>query len=163
MAYDATEKAVAVEIIRRYGGLTVEALAEVQKALGKKVGKTTVHSWVKAPGNSEIGTVQKNGTNSEPLEDIAALKLDQMFEKIAERYLVEAAKPSRMEDMDGKALVTAAAIAVDKMRLLRDLPTEIVTVLPSFIDALREHGFNPSDFIHQTVKRLNDSKSNLIN
>lgn len=31
MAYDATEKAIAVEIVHRHGGLTVEALAEVQR------------------------------------------------------------------------------------------------------------------------------------
>ncbi len=156
MAYDATEKAIAVEIVRRHGGLTAEALAEVQRALGKKVGKTTVHSWFKKSGNSEIGTIQKTGTDSEPLEDIAALTLDRMFEKIAQRYLVNAYKASKVEEMDGKALVTAAAIAVDKMRLLRDLPTEIVTVLPDFLQALRSIGYEPNIFIQQVIQKAHD-------
>lgn len=158
MAYDATEKAIAVEIVRRHGGLTAEALAEVQCALGKKVGKTTVHSWFKKSGNSEFGTVQKNGTRSEQdeLDELAALTLDRMFEKIAQRYLVNAYKASKVEDMDGKALVTAAAIAVDKMRLLRDLPTEIVTVLPDFLQALRSIGYEPNIFIQQVIQKAHD-------
>ncbi|MBZ0306691.1 MAG: hypothetical protein K8I82_11545 [Anaerolineae bacterium] len=158
MAYNEAQKAVAVEIVNRHGGMTKHALAEITQALGKKVGRATIFEWVKAAKNtpnSENRTVQKFGTYSEfDAEKFAQQTLDNMFEAVARKYVTTAMQPDKVAEMDGKALVTAAAIAVDKMRLLRDLPTEIIAVLPSFIQALRSKGLDPATYMERTAQKL---------
>lgn len=150
MAYNEAEKAVAVEIIRRHGSVTKEAISEIHQALGKKVSRSTIFAWY-GDASPENRTVQKNQT---AVENIAGLKLDEMFQRIAERYLAAANTDEKINELDGKALVTAAAIATDKMRLLRDLPTEIVQVLPEFMEALKAKGFDPAAYMERTAQKL---------
>ena len=61
--------------------------------------------------------------------------LADLFERAARNYVHQALKPDVIEKASAGSAMTAAAIAVDKMRLLRDLPTEIVQVLPIVMDA----------------------------
>lgn len=63
--------------------------------------------------------------------------LADLFEKVAEQYVRHAMKEDVVAKSTGAGAMTAAAIAVDKMRLLRDLPTEIVGVLPVVMEAYR--------------------------
>lgn len=61
--------------------------------------------------------------------------LSDLFEKVAEKYVRHAMKDDIVLKSSGAGAMTAAAIAVDKMRLLRNLPTEIIAVLPVIQDA----------------------------
>jgi len=63
--------------------------------------------------------------------------LAELFELAAERYVRHAMQTDVVEKSSGAGAMTAAAIAVDKMRLLRDLPTEIIGVLPVVMEAYR--------------------------
>jgi hypothetical protein len=100
-------------------------------------------------------------------------ELADTFEQIAEKYLQHASQDTVVTESKGKEAVMTAAIAVDKMRLLRNLPTEIVGVIPAMqasieksgeslqlvmpilvelLNMLAEHNISPS----QTFQRLSD-------
>lgn len=83
-----------------------------------------------------------------PDKVIAAKKedLSALFEEAATKYVKHALRTDVLENESGKNALTGAAIAVDKMRLLRDLPTEIIAVLPIItetIAALQAIGEDP--------------------
>lgn len=63
--------------------------------------------------------------------------LAELFEQAAAKYVSHALQDETVKKASGKDAMTAAGIAVDKMRLLRDLPTEIVGVLPVVMEAYR--------------------------
>ena len=62
-------------------------------------------------------------------------ELADLFEQAAKKYVSHAIKDDVVSKSSGAGAMTAAAIAVDKMRLLRDLPTEIIGVLGVVQDA----------------------------
>lgn len=168
MAYSDGEKAIAVELVERYGGLTNDAIAAIRDALGApSLSKSTLHGWLPRNQKPKPEPVRKLIPNPEkkpagylPTAEVqtrAAQTLDDMFEQVARAYLDRALASDVVKDTRGKDAVTTAAIAVDKMRLLRDLPTEIIEVLPTMrrlYDLMQARGLDMADFIHHTVLRL---------
>ncbi len=71
--------------------------------------------------------------------------LDAIFEATARAYLEHANRPEIIAETKGPQAVAAAALAIDKMRLLRELPTEIVSLLPGVLRALDTLHLNPSE------------------
>lgn len=150
--YSMSEKALACEIVARYGGeVSKEALASIRDALeAPNLNKSTVHRWWQS---------QSVATESQPIKKEAATlinrKLDDMFEEIARRMLLRASEDDVIASMKGRDLIISAATAVDKMRLLRDMPTEIIKLWPGFVEAAEALGRTPADvfnaFIQQTA------------
>lgn len=160
MNYTVQQKAMAIEMLDRHGGLTREGIDAVRLALNAPgLSRSTLHDWRKrrehnltrAAANDEIDI-----TPDEALEQ-AALELDDAFEQIAHRYLTHAAKPKVIQDTRGKDAVMAAAIAVDKMRLIRGLPTAVVQVLPVIIDKITALGLSPADYFNAMIQELDDA------
>ena len=87
---------------------------------------------------------------------MASKSLDEMFEDIARAYLDHALKDDVIDRTSGQAAVLAAATAVDKMRLLRVLPPEIVAILPQLIVAINERGLKPALVFQAMFDRLRD-------
>lgn len=153
MAYSEVEKATAVEIVRRFGGeISQEAVREIADVLGKSPSKTTIWNWVQKRSEP----IQKNEREKNQggrelvvkptatiIESVAQETLDNMFEHLARRYLERALEPSVIDDMKGRELVTSAAIAVDKMQLLRGLPTEVISILPGLLQMIAQAGLDP--------------------
>lgn len=84
----------------------------------------------------------KNDVGAPP-DKVVTRKKDELadqFESIAKRYLTRAGALDAISETKGKDAITAAAIAVDKMRLLRNLPTEIVGVIPDISNAVEKSG-----------------------
>lgn len=88
------------------------------------------------------------------VEKKAAQTLDCYFEQVAWRMLEHALKDDVLGKMDGRAAVTSAAIAVDKMQLLRGLPTEIVAVLPQVLKAIEQRGLSAGDVFEAMLAEL---------
>lgn len=111
-----------------------------------KMPAPTLHRWFREKNNpppSELVTEKK-----EELADV--------FERIAYKYLTHADRDVVIEETSGKDAVVTAATAVDKMRLLRDLPTEIVAVLPVIVQAvelMKAHGHEPSQVFERIIQR----------
>lgn len=94
------------------------------------------------------------GTSNPPPDNIVSVKTGTLIEKLernAHLYLDRA--EDTVEKTSGQQAMTTAAIAIDKMRLLQGLPTQIVAVLPDFLGALRAMGIDPDEFIRRTVTK----------
>lgn len=166
MAYSAEQKAMAVAIIRRYGGMTRDALVLVRETLDAPgLSKSTLHGWL--PPNVEPNRtaepdpnrIQKKETGAPvppEMQAKAEQTLDSMFEATARRYLQHALTDGVLEAVKGKDAVIAAATATDKMRLLRGLPTEIIELLPGLVSALEAAGMNPVTTFERMIQKAHE-------
>lgn len=156
MAYTAEEKAIAIALVERYEGMTNEALEGIRQALGRSVSTSTLHSWISKTetGKSKPKKNTPGAVVSPKMQVDANAKLDDLFEQVARRYLSHALDDGTIAGTKGKDAVIAAATATDKMRLLRDLPTEIVQVLPTLILRLEALGINASDYFNAHLQEL---------
>lgn len=125
---------------------TLGALSKVATYSG--VPKRTLRRWFK-------------GTNGQPPDKVVRLKKEDLadkFENIAYVMLDHAGGTDVIEEMKGKDAVMSAAIATDKMRLLRGLPTEIVSIIPDFIQAIENMGQSPRDVMDRIIQRSNQTQ-----
>lgn len=164
MAYSDLQKAIAKEVLERNGWvLTTGALKDIRMALNKpKLNSSTIYRWFPAQ-------LQKIKNEETLLPDVtpytlelqvkASKALDMQFEELAHKYLERAIAESAMAKMSGRDFVMAAAVAVDKMRLLRDLPTEIVVVLPPLIEAIKQAGMSPTDVFNVMMMELTNASA----
>ena len=155
MAYSDAERAIAVALAQHSGGkLTVDVLTEIRAAIGRpEISSRTIRNWLASP--SEI-PLENNFTDkktiAQKLDSLASEALDAFFERTARAYLEHANQAEVIAETKGPQAVTAAAIAVDKMRLLRDLPTEIVTLLPGVLRALDQLQLRPADGFQSIIE-----------
>lgn len=178
MAYSQEQKEIAVGIVARFGGMTNEALTMIRNALDAPgLSKSTVHGWV-MQSDVKLGAMPKHPTpakpnrtepeprksRTEPTEpkkivpsEQTERTLDEMFESVARTYLNHAEKKGVVDDTKGKDAVMAAAIAVDKMRLMRGLPTAIVQLLPVIIAKIESMGLKASDYFEAMLQELADA------
>lgn len=165
MAYTVDEKAMGIAIMRRFGGMTTEAIREIEAALGRKPSKSTLSAWLhiaieanRTEPPAEPNRTEKKGISQEALDN-AEIALDAKFENVARRYLDRALDPDAIAETKGKDAIIAAATATDKMRLLRNLPTEIVGILPGLIEKLQRAGKDPLDVFQRMEAALDGSIS----
>lgn len=130
--------------------LESEGYPEIKGALARisryaKVPKSTLAGWYKLKHNPPPAKLR-----IEKREDLA-----DRFEDIAYVMLDHAGGADVIEEMKGKDAVMSAAIATDKMRLLRGLPTEIVSIMPDFIQAVENMGQSPHDVLSRIIRRSN--------
>jgi hypothetical protein len=156
-SYSEHQKALALEILARHDGqVTSVALSDIRELLeSPDLPKTTVWRWLQRDA-----TDKKNVTPEAKAK--AAETLDNMFEATARQYLSHAQKETVVNRMDGKGAVIAAATAVDKMRLLRDLPTEIIGATAELTELaifFRENNIEMSTAIRDWRERLQARKA----
>lgn len=168
MAYTELQKTLAVELVRRNDGVVNDSImADIRNALSApKLSSRVVRYWVKEVGEKSF-TEKKQDIDNRPLvldhtektiAKVAAEALDQMFEDTARLYLQQSQNPEVIAATKGKDAVIAAATAVDKMRLLRNLPTEIVTVLPNLLDAIDNAGLSAADVFKTMIEELGKAR-----
>lgn len=119
--------------------VTKGALVTVSKYCG--VPSMTISRWFKAtqnPAPNELVTEKK--------EELADL-----FENAARVYIRHAVTPDVVEQVAGQAAMTAAGIAVDKMQLLRGLPTAIISIIPQVVKALEAAGYDPVQVFNDLI------------
>lgn len=155
MAYTVEQKAVAIAVVRRYDNLvTAAAIDEIRQLLTlPNLTTQTVRNWVKEvqptqnDDTSNLAQIlpQKKSKNPVTEKDVEAANeaLDDVFERTARVYLEHANKPDVIKDTKGPQAVTAAAIAFDKMRIGRGLPTEIIGVVTGLVEDAQRKGFDP--------------------
>lgn len=150
MSYSEVQKSLAVEIIARHGGeVSAVALAEVRQILdAPDLPKVTVWRWLQANVTS-----RKNAAPE--VQEKARLALDDIFEETARKYLEHAQGGSVIAKTSGTSAVIAAATAVDKMRLLRGLPTEIVAIIPELVAAFTANGWNATEMFNDMLSKAN--------
>lgn len=170
MAYSDMQKAMALEIVARNKGvLDAFAMQSIRETLGvPDLKDQNVRYWMKT---QKVLTTQKTESKpgatdkaSEPLSvrEAVAQKLDEKLEAAAHLFVDHAVKPDTLEKLGGQQAMTSAAIAIDKMRLLRDLPTEIIGAAPELTELanfFREEGIEMSSAIRKWRERLQAKKA----
>jgi len=85
---------------------------------------------------------------TEKKEDLA-----DAFESVAFKYLKHASDENVIKGASARDAVMNAAVAVDKMRLLRGLPTEIVELLPGTIEAAKKMNLDLAEIFRRLIER----------
>lgn len=168
MAYTVEQKAVAIAVVSRYENqVSSAAIDEIRRLLDlPNLTDRTVRNWVKefqsegAEISVEIPKKKVGPKVTEAHVQAAQLELDELFENTARAYLEHANKPAVISETKGPQAVTAAAIAFDKMRLARGLPTEIIGILPEVLEALQRAGKDPYDVFLRLKEAANGSIGN---
>jgi hypothetical protein len=163
MAYSDAQKAIAVEIARRNDGvLSAFILADIrEKISAPNLSAPIVRRWISDSAKLKLS---REKTKLVAVEVVAAQALDQMYEDIARKYLKHAAQEHVLNKLNGKDAVTAAAIATDKMRLLRDLPTVIIDAAPQLTALGRlfeQFGINGQGVFEDLVQQYTAALTNL--
>jgi transposase-like protein len=97
-----------------------------------------------------------NGENNPPPDNLVSEKKEDMadlFETVALKYLRHAGNDDVVEGSSGRDAMMNAAVAVDKMRLLRGLPTEIVELMPGVVEALKKQNLDPAEVFRRMIER----------
>lgn len=97
-----------------------------------------------------------NGENNSPPDKLVNIKKGDManaLEEVAWKLLDSMADSEAIADAPLQQRATAYGIAVDKMRLLRGLPTEIVALIPDVVNALQSMGQSPAEVFNRIIQR----------
>lgn len=160
--YTKKQKALVIELIRRNGGtISKDVIADSQKLLSAPVTEKTLHRWWKSYSGSEkdVSFVTVDKKKATDNQEWASRTLDSYFEKIAYTYLDRAVEPEAVKKTSGNQAVMTAAVAVDKMRLLRNLPTEIVSIMPDLMKSIEAAGENPYDLLMRLKQKLDNQNA----
>ena len=159
--YTAEEKQLAIGVINRHGGeITRAAMVDIRAMLdAPKLNKSTVSRWKRAVTVPVATGLQPEKNAAIPVDDAADGALDDAYENVTRAYLEHALKEETINKMKGRDAVIAAATATDKMRLLRGLPTEIVTVTHEFVTVAQEAGLNPGELMNALIVEIRNSQA----
>lgn len=167
MAYTVEQKAVAIAVVRRYDGLvTAAAIDEIRQLLTlPNLTTQTVRNWckdVQPSTNDDAPKFDQNLSKKRPKAIVTETEvkaadeaLDDLFESTARNYLEHANKADVIKDTKGPQAVTAAAIAFDKMRIGRGLPTEIIGVVSGLMEDAQRKGFDPYKLLADLREAVN--------
>lgn len=123
-----------------------KAVETVERYYKSKISARTLFRWgngENSPAPAKLVTEKK-----EELADV--------FERVAYKYLRHAENEDVIDAVAGNAAVVTAATAVDKMRLLRGLPTEIVEVIPQLMDALKAANMDPTETFNRMLQKAHE-------
>lgn len=173
--YTEEQRAIALEIVKRHDGiLTAGAMDAIRLALNTPdLPDQTVRLWMKSLNKLQSRvklTAEKNLTTesklrveiSENVQRDVSQKLDALLERAAHALVEHATQDKTIARSNVQQAMTAAGIAIDKMQLLRGLPTEIVKTLPLITDVfnlLQGNGVNPVTFFQEVRAQLTASNS----
>lgn len=128
--YSEDDKAAALAFLEAHDGNTFKAANELD------IPETTLRAW-------------KNGMGVHPniaLKcEVKKSELSDLFEAAARLYLGRAVEENAIQESTGKEAMTAAAIATDKMRLLRDQATSIQQ---------RQPGLSPNELFERLTSAV---------
>lgn len=146
--YSDNDKAAALAALDANGGNVNQTASQ----LG--VPRKTLEDWHKGRAvNTDVAEIRQD--KKEELADV--------FERVARKYLAHAESDTVVTDASGKDAIVSAATAVDKMRLLRNLPTEIVQVIPQIQEIyllLQSHGKDPAAVFNAMIAKLHAERTN---
>lgn len=156
MAYSDQQKYVACELVKRNKGAIDDGLmAIIRETLdAPKLSRTNVWRWWRhyeqmQPETATDATAKNAGMND--------TELDELFERAARKFVNHALRDELLIWTSSKDAIIAAGVAVDKMRLLRDLPTEIIgaaPVLTELAEFLKEHNLDMSAAVRQFLDAM---------
>lgn len=124
------------------------ALADTARHIG--VPAQTLHRWARGKNNPpppEL-VIEKKGDLADELESIVWLMTGHLKNE------------DTIGDMTGQQTATSIGILIDKIRLLRGLPTEVIAIIPEVVQAIERAGDNPQDVFRRLIERANARADN---
>lgn len=159
MAYSEFDRATAVEIVARNNGvLDASTLSAIRAALGApKLPGRTVRNWMQE-GDVKISSLVKKDFHSGSItvQEVVSQRLDDKLEAAAHTFVDHATRANVVDKMNGQQAMTSAAIAIDKMRLLRDLPTEIVSIMPELVAVAKRHNLDALAAVRALINAMDE-------
>jgi hypothetical protein len=155
MAYTDVQKAMACALVKHNVGVIDDVIiATIRLELDEpKLPKMTIWRWWKH--YQSLNVTEK--TKANVTDVIERQALDEKLENAAHKFIDHALRDELLLWTSSKDAITAAAIAIDKMRLLRNLPTEIVAVLPNLLDAIDRRGLKASEVFGALLEELSSA------
>lgn len=165
--YTEDQKVSAVRIVERFGGYTDDAKAALRALLDEVPSGSTLHGWrsrfgAKPESESKSESVKK--TEPRPLlitpaqrvmiEQSTEEALDMMLERAARMFVQKSTTAEAMEGMNSREFMTAAGISIDKMRVIRGLPTEIVMQITTLIDVCAKRNVSPVELLRSLAEEV---------
>lgn len=138
-SFSDNDKAAALAALDANGG----NVYKTAKELG--VSYSTLHSWSNGVGvNSDVSAVR----------DEKKIELADKLEAVANRYADHLLEDATVLKTGAKDAAITVGTAIDKMRLLRGLPTEIIQVIPPLVQAIQDAGLQPADVFNAMLAEL---------
>lgn len=160
MPYTDIQRVQACDLVNQHNGVIDEqTLAVIRKALDEpKLPKMTVWRWwkhyqiVSAPPDEQPKSASVTPSTGAPdVTDVTGESLDDKLERAAHKLINHALRDELLLWTSSKDAIAAAATAIQTMRLLRGMPTEILQVLPDLVEVIRRKGYDPAQAI-QTMR-----------
>lgn len=151
MAYSDVQKAIACELVKKNNGVVDDAtVAAVRLAIEEPdLPRMTVWRWWKhyqslAVADTVTGPNVTDVTDGTP-RSVAPINregwsLEQKLEAAAHKFLDHALRDELLIWLSAKDAMSSASIAIEKLRLTRGQPTEIVEVVSELIAELERGG-----------------------
>lgn len=109
------------------------------------IGESTLRGWASGRGtHPEIAD----------LREVKKIELADKLEQVAYKYTDHLLRDDTVLKTGAKDAAVTVGTAIDKMRLLRGLPTEIIQVLPPLVQALQDAGLQPADVFNAMLAEL---------
>ncbi len=108
-----------------------KAVEQVSRYYKGQVSERTLYRW----GNGENSPAPAKLVRGKKEE------LADVFERVAYKYLQHAEHPDVIDD---------------EMRLLRGLPTEIISIIPDLVSAIQRSGDDPEQVFKRLLQRANE-------
>jgi hypothetical protein len=153
MGYSITQKAMACDLVRRNGGiLDAATMRDIRAMLGNaKLPDQTVRNWVKTFLGDQKKQVADSPTETasalEIVQSKASQKIEDELDKLAQKLIAHAQKDEVIAKANIQQAMTALGITIDKARLIRGLPTEIVSLTIELVDLMRRKGHDPMNML----------------
>lgn len=154
------QRAIGVQIVERHGGhVTKDALAAIRVAIGvDDLRQSTVNAWVTRFRRSQ-NLIQANAAR--PIDatiaatELAARRsLDQLMEDMAYKLLEHAADPDVIKRMPGRDTMYSVQVAINGMQSLRNMPPELVDLVPMMVAVYKRHGVYARNAIAALLQQL---------
>lgn len=139
--YSDNDKATALAALDANGG----NLRRTSKQLG--IPLATLQRW-------------RDGQVNEDVTDLRTHKkgdLADKYEQVVNAYIDHLLKPDTISSAKAGEASAVAGTATDKMRLLRGLPTEIVSIIPDVVQALQKLGKDPVAIFNDIIRSANEN------
>jgi hypothetical protein len=146
--YSDEDKAAALATLDMNGG----NLSKTAKKFGIAI--STLQSWRDGRGTNTSVTNMRNVKKGE---------LADKLEQVAHAYTDHLLSPVTINDTGAKDAAVTVGTAIDKMRLLRGLPTEIISVVPQLVDALKSAGLDPVQAFNDMIMELANADRTRVN
>jgi hypothetical protein len=154
MAYSDKQRAQACKLVEaNNGSIDEQTLNDIRMLLNApNLPRSTVFRWMQDCNSATEKRLQDN-YDTDPLPVL--------LDGVARSYIRHSETKNAMDRTNGPQAMTAVGIAIDKMRLMQGLPTEIIQVMPALIEEIGKAGYSASDVFGamlQKFKTVNEAR-----